>query len=61
VDSIDDAVAKAIDACGMIVTQPFDSLDGGRIALLSDPARAVFGVWQPGTHRGAQVVNEPGA
>jgi uncharacterized protein len=45
----------------MIVTQPFDSLDGGRIALLSDPERAVFGVWQPGAHRGAQVVNEPGA
>jgi predicted enzyme related to lactoylglutathione lyase len=40
VDSVDEAVAKAIDAGGMIVTQPFDSLDGGRMALLSDPARA---------------------
>src|SRR5206468_10828957 len=32
-----------------------------RAALLSDPAGAVFGVWRPGTHRGAQLVNEPGA
>jgi uncharacterized protein len=31
------------------------------MTILADPAGAVFGVWQPGEHRGAQVVNEPGA
>ena len=31
------------------------------MAVLADPAGAVFCVWQPGEHRGAQVVNEPGA
>ena len=41
--------------------EPFDSLDGGRIAIAADPAGAVFGVWQLGEHRGAQLVNEPGA
>jgi predicted enzyme related to lactoylglutathione lyase len=61
VESADDVVARVIDAGGRVVKQPFDSLDGGRIALVSDPAGAVVGVWQPGTHRGAQLVNEPGA
>ncbi len=41
--------------------EPFDSLDGGRMAIVADPAGAVFGVWQLGEHRGARVVNEPGA
>ena len=31
------------------------------MAVLADPAGAVFCVWQPREHRGAQVVNEPGA
>jgi predicted enzyme related to lactoylglutathione lyase len=40
---------------------PFESLDGGRIAVVADPAGAAIGVREPGTHRGAQLVNEPGA
>ncbi|HEV8153512.1 MAG TPA: VOC family protein, partial [Solirubrobacteraceae bacterium] len=28
---------------------------------LADPSGAVLTVWQPGTHRGARLVNEPGA
>lgn len=61
VDSADDAVAKAIDAGGSVVTKPFDLADAARVAALADPAGAVFCVWQPGEHRGAQLVNEPGA
>ena len=41
--------------------EPFDSLDGGRIAIAADPAGAAFGIWQLGEHRGAELVNEPGA
>ena len=44
-----------------LVREPFDSLDGGRMAIVADPAGAVLGVWQLGEHRGARVVNEPGA
>jgi len=33
----------------------------GRMAILQDPTGAVLAVWQPGTHFGAQRVNEPGA
>ena len=61
---VDDAAAtaaKASEAGGTVVMAPFDSLDGGRIAVIADPAGAVIGVWQPGAHRGAQLVNEPGA
>src|SRR3954447_21543908 len=61
VASVQDTVAKAREAGGAIVAPPFDSLDGGRIAILADPVGASFGVWAPGAHRGAQVVNEPGA
>lgn len=40
---------------------PMDVFDSGRMAVFADPAAAVFGVWQPQTHPGAGVVNEPGA
>src|SRR3954447_24133798 len=49
------------DAGGSVVTEPFDALDGGRIAIVADPAGATLGVWSPGEHKGAQVVNEPSA
>ncbi len=61
VDSADEAVAKATEAGGSVVGETFDSPAGGRMAVLADPAGAVFCVWEPGEHRGAEVVNEPGA
>jgi uncharacterized protein len=61
VASADDAAANVVTAGGSVVMEPFPSLDGGRIAVVADPAGAVFGVWQPGEHKGAQLVNEPGA
>ncbi len=61
VDSADDATAKARAAGGAVIREPFDSLDGGRMAILADPSGAVFGVWAPGAHRGAELVNQPGA
>jgi uncharacterized protein len=61
VGSVDATAARATDAGGTVVMEPFDALDGGRIAVVADPAGAVLGVWQPGAHKGAQLVNEPGA
>jgi predicted enzyme related to lactoylglutathione lyase len=61
VESVDDTAARATDGGGTVVMEPFDALDGGRIAVIADPAGAVLGVWQPGAHKGAQLVNEPGA
>jgi uncharacterized protein len=61
VDDADAAAAKAAQGGGSVVVAPFDSLDGGRMAIVADPAGAVLGLWQPGTHRGAQRVNEASA
>jgi predicted enzyme related to lactoylglutathione lyase len=61
VESAVEAAANAAWAGGSIVMEPFPSLDGGLIAVVADPAGAVFSVWQPAAHKGAQLVNEPGA
>lgn len=44
----------------MLVT-PFDVFDQGRMAVFADPAGAVFSVWQPMAHPGAELFNAPGA
>src|SRR5215207_1514343 len=61
VESADAAAAKVTDADGSVVIEPFDLLDAGRTAVFADPAGAVLCVWQAKEHRGAQLVNEPGA
>jgi uncharacterized protein len=61
VDDADAVAASAVKAGGGLLAEPFGSLDGGRMAIVADPAGAVFGVWKPGAHRGAQRVNEPSA
>jgi uncharacterized protein len=61
VENAENTAAKVVRAGGSVVMDPFPSLDGGRVAVVADPAGAVLGVWQPGEHKGAQLVNEPGA
>ena len=61
VDDADEAAAKAREAGGSVLSEPFDVMDAGRMALLADPEGAAFSVWQARQHRGAQVVNEPGS
>jgi uncharacterized protein len=60
VDSADEAAAKAKDAGGEVLMEPFDVVDAGRMAVLTDPEGAIFCVWQAKGSKGAQVVNEPG-
>ena len=61
VDDIEQTVARVGEAGGTTPLPPFDALDGGRIAIVADPAGAHFGLWQLGRHRGAEIVNEAGA
>jgi predicted enzyme related to lactoylglutathione lyase len=61
VDSADDAAAKVLDAGGRVVTEPFDVMDSGRMAVGTDTEGAAFCIWQAKGHRGAQIVNEPGS
>lgn len=60
VERAEDTVAKVAGNGGSVLVPPFDVLDAGRTAVCADPAGAVFNIWQAGTHRGAQAVNEPG-
>ena len=61
VESADDTAAKVMDAGGRILTAPMDVMDAGRTAVFADPEGAVFCVWEPKRHRGAQIVNEHGS
>jgi uncharacterized protein len=61
VESADEAAAKVADAGGRVVTEPFDVMDAGRMAVCTDREGAAFCVWQAKQHKGAQIVNEPGS
>src|SRR4051812_34112528 len=57
-----DATARAVgENGGQGAYEPMDVADLGRMAVCIDPTGAFFGLWQPGTHKGAQVVNQPGS
>jgi len=58
---IDATIATATAAGGQVVVPPMAVGDLGSMAMLSDPAGAVFGVWQPGGHTGFEKYNEPGS
>jgi uncharacterized protein len=62
--SVEDAAttaAKVADSGGEQITEPMDVVGLGTMAIFTDPTGAVFGIWQPGTFAGAELVNEPGA
>ena len=61
VDSADETAAKVRDAGGKVLTEPFDVMDAGRMAVCADPEGAAFCAWQARNHRGARLVNEHGA
>jgi uncharacterized protein len=61
VDSAD-ATADAAQKLGATVHAPaFDVMDVGRMAVIQDPQGAFFMPWEPKSHRGASLVNAPGA
>lgn len=60
VGSADETAAAVRAAGGRVDAGPFDLGDVGRMAVCADPAGAAFRLWQPGTLRGAQLVNAPG-
>jgi predicted enzyme related to lactoylglutathione lyase len=61
VEDADATVARARQAGAAVHAEPMSVLDYGRMAILADPTGAAFGVWQPGVHKGADIVGEPGA
>lgn len=56
-----DATVETIRSCGGTVgVGPLDAEDAGRLAVVTDPAGAVFGVWQPTAHSGTAVYGTHG-
>jgi predicted enzyme related to lactoylglutathione lyase len=56
----DDAAAKVRDAGGSVLSDPFDVMDAGRMAVVADTEGAGLMVWQAKQMFGAAVVNEHG-
>ncbi len=61
VDNADETVATVSPSGGTVLVPPMDVMDAGRMSIFADPAGAVIGLWQPMSHLGAQLANEPGA
>jgi uncharacterized protein len=57
----DESAAKAKGLGANVLSGAMDVMDAGRMAVLADPAGAVFCIWQPGRHIGAELVNEHGS
>ncbi len=61
VPNVDEAVRHAQSLGGTVLAPAFDVMDAGRMAVLQDPAGAVFQVWEAKAHIGSQILDEPGA
>lgn len=56
-----DTLAKVTAAGGRVVMGPMAVLDAGTLGVIQDPGGSFLSIWQPDQHKGAEVVNEPGA
>ena len=55
-DDADKTAALVTENGGMVFAAPMDVGDLGRMTVFADPVGAVSGVWQPGTHTGAELI-----
>jgi hypothetical protein len=60
VESADDAARRAAQLGGKVLAPPCDVYDIGRMAVVQDPAGAVFALWQPRTHIGTRIAGVHG-
>ena len=61
VDDADAIASKVTGLGGTVLVEPMDVFESGRMAFLQDPTGAQVGLWQPKQHKGAGLVNTPGA
>src|SRR3954451_1527602 len=61
VDDVDAVSARVEELGGTLHAPPFDVMDVGRMAAISDATGAVVYLWQAKQHIGAGLVNAPGA
>lgn len=58
VASADDTAARVKYLGGTVEKEPFDVMDAGRMAVLTDPTGAMFAIWQANRSIGAQITGE---
>ena len=61
VADVDTTTRVAISSGGYVVVEGVQLRPAGRMAVLLDPTGAIFAIWEPEVHQGAQRVNEAGA
>jgi uncharacterized protein len=61
VDGVAETAERAIQAGGNVLVAPMDAPPAGSLAILTDPAGAPFGIWEPQEREGAQRINEASA
>jgi uncharacterized protein len=55
------ATAETVRSCGGTVgVGPLDAEEAGRLAIVTDPSGAVFGLWQAAAHQGTAIRGTPG-
>ena len=59
VANVNESAEKAKAEGATILQGPFDVMTVGRMAIVQDPTGAVFALWQPREHKGAQLYNLP--
>ena len=61
VENAEATLARVVSNGGQTMMPPMDIPQSGRMAMAVDNTGAVFGLWQPTGHKGAQLIDEPGA
>ena len=61
VTSVDGTAASAGEHGGSVISEPFEVMELGRMAVIADPGGAALCLWEPRQHIGAYLVNTPGA
>jgi predicted enzyme related to lactoylglutathione lyase len=61
VENAEQGAEKVTASGGMVMMPPMDVMDVGRMAVVQDPTGAVFSLWEPKAHIGAEIIYEPGS
>jgi predicted enzyme related to lactoylglutathione lyase len=61
VQDVEKASESVRNAGGTLLFDVMQVADAGSMTMFTDPTGGVSGIWQPGTHRGFGLVNQPGA
>ena len=57
-ENADETAAKAKSLGGNVIMEPFDVMEVGRMAVITDPTGATFCIWQAKQHKGVGVKGE---